>query len=675
MDNYVAGELSFLTATDAKKNAYSVIKCTIEDSLSSCYLMNVIISNISLTPEGTLGENLTLNWYQNIAGTPNNLLTYHGVITDIHELECTEETESTYALTLRPWFWLLGFNKTNRIFENKTAKDILTAIFDEAGFKGKYKFAGMPSTTSEYRTQLNETDLAFCQRIMSEDGIIYYFEQTDSDHILHLQDVTIALKKNAQAKFEHQQTKSGNQLTLETWQPKHKLVAQTLDGYDYVYGKTKTNKSTLKKLDTDLSFYKNKRFQLTATIPDGKLPDTKRTDNLSAQVTAMSKAQESSYQHIQSSTDANVLIVGQSMTLVTHPNSNYQGDYNVVSTKHSFDFSSQGSHHIYRCDFECKELKRPLNSTIIPKPMPMGITNAVVVSDLGETSDAGGINQDKYGRVEVHFFWDTQASKSTSCYLRVMQQGAGSVAQQQFIPRIKEEVIVDFINGDIDKPIIIGSVFNDKNEAMYGEKDTTKSGIKTGLEEATSHQICFDDKKDKEKLSITSGKDFDLVVTNDSLTSIKANDTINITKSQTTKVEESQTVTITKDYSLKAKNITLEAETKLTLKVGSNQIVIDSSGVEIKANAITLTSTNDTKISAMNFKSSSKAATDISATSNLSLKATAQANLEGTAGVNVKSAAMAKVEGQAGAQVSSTAMTKISGVAMTQISGALVKIN
>jgi len=657
MDNYVAGELSFLTAKDAKKNEYEVVKCDIDDALSSCYSIELTIANTSLTPEKTLGEDLTLSWYQDIAGSPNTLLTYHGVITHIEEVVYDGENNSQYVLTLNPWLWLLKFNKTNRIFADQTAKVILTTLFDDAGFKGKYKFGAMPTTQKEYRCQYDETDLAFALRVMSEDGIIFYFEQTETDHILHLQNATTSLTKNSQAKFEHYQSKSGNQQLLSSWQPKHQLVSQGLDGHEYTYSTAKVATESLKKTNKAVTLYKNKHFQVAGEI-DG-----------------ISKAQESSSQTIVATTDANTVLIGQTMTLASHPNNNYADDYNVVSVKHRFDFNSQGSANVYQCQFECKLLAIPLHMNLLPKPLPKGPANAVVVTDAGEATDAGSISQDKLGRVQVHFFWDTEEEKSVSCFLRVMQQTAGSIAQHQFIPRVNEEVIVDFINGDIDKPIIIGSVYNNKNTAVYGEKDTTKSAIKTGLTEETSHQICFDDKKDNEKLTITVGKDFDLLVANDSLTTITANDTLNITKSQTTTIEESQTVTITEDHSLKAKNITLEAETKLTLKVGSNQIVIDSSGIEIKGDEIKITSSKDTKISAMNLKTSSNAETSISATSNLALKATAQASLEGTAGVTVKSTAMAKMEGTAGAEVSSTAMTKVSGVAMTEISGALVKIN
>ena len=105
-------------------------------------------------------------------------MNYNGYVTDITEVDANADNIRAFTITIRPWLWLLSFNRTNRIFQGKSVKDILTELFDGAGFKGQYKFGNMPSTQREYCTQYNETDLAFAKRIMAEAGVIFFSAKT-----------------------------------------------------------------------------------------------------------------------------------------------------------------------------------------------------------------------------------------------------------------------------------------------------------------------------------------------------------------------------------------------------------------------------------------------------------------------------------------------------------------
>ncbi|USD28420.1 type VI secretion system tip protein VgrG [Pseudoalteromonas sp. SCSIO 43201] len=670
METYIAGEVSYLVAKAASGKTYRLNYCNISDEVDKGVSAEVELVTDGDDGTSLLGETLTVNWYQDVAGRPNNLLEYQAYVAEITELESGADSVRRFQLVLKSWLWLLRFNRTYRIYQGQSVKDILSDIFDNAGFKGMYKFGTMPSAKLEYCTQYDETDLAFVTRLMAQSGVIFYFAQSSGKHTLQVQSASSPLDTNSQAKFDHAQVKTAKNLLLQRFEPMQKLVKKSLSLSGYNYTKTKVESAKSQVSSSSVTTATSNGFEYV-----GLQSDSNDFSDVSTLATQLNQAEQAQGGDIEMETDANVVVVGNKLSVVTHLQSQLEGDYNVLAVNHHIDVRQSNQATSYRCVVRCRDEAQPLTPRHPAKPLARGITSAVVVTESGAADSKGEISQDTDGRIKVHFYWDTADDKSTSCYLRVMQQTAGSKAAMQFIPRIGDEVIVDFINGDIDKPIVIGSVFNSNTKPLYPQKDATQSSIKTGLADDTAHEICFDDKKGEELLSITSGKDFTVTVANNATHLVNADDSLTVKKNQTTSVEESQTVSVTKNYCLKADKITLEGDSEIALKVGSNQITISSSGIKIEGAAIDLKSSQDTSISAMNFTSASKASTKISATANLDLKATAQANLEGTAGVNVKSTAIAKLEGTAGAQVTSTAMAKLSGTAMAEISGALVKIN
>ena len=670
METYVAGGTSYLEAKTSSNKTYRLTKCTIDEQVNTNFNIAASIVTDGDSLDSLLGETITISWYQDIAGRANELLNYNGYVTEITEVDANADNIRAFEVTIKPWLWLLGLHRTNRIYQTKSVKDILTDIFDTAGFKGQYKFGNMPTTQREYCTQYNETDLAFACRVMAEAGVVFYFSQDAGNHVLQLQSADSSFTKNSQATFDHALVKESDNLLLATWQPKQRLTRKSLSLSGYNESKAKVESGSSQISNNAVTSFTNKNFEYHG-LPTDK-GDFSDVATLAKQLIA---SEESRGQDIEATTDSNVVVIGQTLTLAKHNNSAYQGDYNVLGCYHTIDLSTTNTQSTYQCVIHCRDTKISVTPQYPSKPKAPGLMSAVVVTDSGTSDSKGDLNQDKDGKVRVHFQWDVSDAKSASCLLRVAQMMAGSQAGMQFIPRVGDEVLVDFINGDIDQPIVVGSVYNGTNTPLYNQKDTTQSGIQTGFAEDTRHELCFDDKKGEEKVSLTSGKDLEVTVTNNATTTINADDKLTIKQTQTTAIEDKQTITVTNEYGLTADKISLEGKSEIELKVGSNSIKIDSSGITIDAAKITLSSSGDVSISGTNVKSSSKAATSISATSNLDLKATATANLEGTAGVNVKSTAMAKMEGTAGAEVSSTAMTKISGVAMAEISGALVKIN
>ena len=144
-------------------------------------------------------------------------------------------------------------------------------------------------------------------------------------------------------------------------------------------------------------------------------------------------SEESQYQEIEATTDSNVVILGQTLTLAKHNNAAFQGDYNVLGLKHKIDLTSDATQNTYQCQVNCRNTKISPSPRFPKKPKAPGLMTAVVVTDSGTSDSKGDLNQDKDAQVRVHFHWDVSDAKSASCLLRVAQMMAGSQAGMQFI--------------------------------------------------------------------------------------------------------------------------------------------------------------------------------------------------------------------------------------------------
>jgi type VI secretion system secreted protein VgrG len=318
------------------------------------------------------------------------------------------------------------------------------------------------------------------------------------------------------------------------------------------------------------------------------------------------------------------------------------------------------------------------------KPIVEGVQTAIVVGPEGEE-----IHTDQHGRVKVQFHWDREGenNENSSCWIRVSQAMAGNRWGAVFLPRIGHEVTVDFIEGDPDRPIIIGQVYHGNNNPPYALPDNkTMSTFKSNSSPKGEgfNEIRFEDKKGEEQLFLhaeknmdirikndrfeTIGHDRNLVVENDRKEHIK-NDRhekvdnhhqeeiggdhhLRVIGKQATEVSKNMSLTVTgdvaedfqsnhseqtaKDYFLKAQNVVIEAGTNITVKVGGSYLVIESGG-------ITLSSSGDVEIKGTN--------------------------------VTIEAMANFAAKGNAGAKLESSAQTEVKGAAMVSIQGGIVKIN
>jgi type VI secretion system secreted protein VgrG len=389
--------------------------------------------------------------------------------------------------------------------------------------------------------------------------------------------------------------------------------------------------------------------------------------------------------------DAGGLAVGYLMTLAEHPRSDQNKEYLVTAA--SYELSSGGYESggggenapEYRCTFTAMDASQQFRAPrVTPKPIIAGPQTAVVVGPNGEE-----ICTDKYGRVKVHFHWDRygKTDDTSSCWVRVAQVWAGKSWGGMQIPRIGQEVIVEYLEGDPDQPIITGRVYNADNMPPYElPGNETLSGIKSNSCKggAGFNEFRFEDKKGEEQIFMQAEKNLDLRVKNDRYETIEnkrhlvvevdkiehvKNDrhetvdnhhlekiggdrNLDIKGKEAKAVTESLSLTVdgdvahvykknhseqvTDDYYLKGKNVVIEGTTNVTVKVGKSYIAIESSGIEIGT--------------------------------------TGKIVLDAKQNVEIKAGIGAKIEGKANAELKS-AMTKVEGSGIAEVKGGLVKIN
>ena len=233
---------------------------------------------------------------------------------------------------------------------------------------------------------------------------------------------------------------------------------------------------------------------------------------------------ERNYNAIDAETNSVDVTPGVYLEVSAHPDKSQQGDYLVISTQQVFEMDSQNAFS-YTGHFSCVPKDNGHYPAHIEKPRVYGMQSATVAGKKEEEPAS-----DDQGRIRIKFPWDVDADgDKTSCYVRVAQSMAGNGYGVQFIPRAEQEVLVSFIDGDPDQPVVTGTVYNSKHSPPYKTTDTTQSGIKTQLA-GNSNELRFDDKKDNEQLYLHAAKDMLTEVENDSTKTIIGEQKTTVTK-------------------------------------------------------------------------------------------------------------------------------------------------
>lgn len=577
-----------------------------------------------LKPEDLLGKTMMLG--VEVAG---NTRYFHGYINRFSSVR-TEERYDVYHASVVPWLWFLTRVSDNRIFQNKTVPDIIKQVCKDNGFTD-ISDSGLSRTyrTWEYCVQYRETAFNFISRLMEQEGIYYFFKHEQGKHTLMLADSSAAHSTapgyDKVPYFPPANAAKRARDHLSSWSYSKQIMPNSYVISDYNFETPQADLkakliSTLPKAKGSLEFYDYPAEHTAKAEGDGYV--RARLEELDAE-----------YEQFNGSGNVVGLSAGVQFTLQDYPRADLNRKYLVVATDYRVDGGSQwsGSSAADAADVTCSirsiDSERPYRAPrITPKPVVQGVQTAVVVGPSGEE-----IYPDKYGRVKVQFFWDRVGARNenSSCWVRVAHVWAGKQWGGFHIPRIQQEVVVQFLEGDPDRPIIIGAVYNADNMPPYTLPDNmTQSGIKSRSSKGGTtedfNEIRFEDKKDAEHIFMQAQRDMNVevkhfrsmkigigkdvkggevtdttAVTGARKVTVSENDTLEITKDHAVAVKGKQDTKVTGDQTLDVKGkqdvtvtgtqgvkvtgaVTYESVEKITLKVGSNSIVIDNTGITIK---------------------------------------------------------------------------------------------
>lgn len=412
-----------------------------------------------------------------------NSADYDGLIAEARLLPANGNAVR-YQFVLRPWLWWLTLANNNRVFQNLSAQEIVAKVFKDAGFSDyTFQLKTQPQKR-EYCLQYNESDFNFVSRLLEQEGIFWFFTHKEGKHTLVLADDNSAFPAiSGGKKVKYQATSSGARETGMIRQVELRLQA----------------------------------------IAQGSHPGNDKSEQ-PKQLIAES--------------DCAALMAGHWFTLAEHDDKALNIDWLITAVSHEYDGER------YRNRFTAIPKATPYQPQYAtPKPF-MHTQTATVVGKNGEENWT-----DKLGRVKVQFPWDREGKndETSSCWLRVATAWSGNGFGAQFIPRIGQEVVVSFIDGDPDKPLITGCVYNGANALPYAlPANQTQSGIKTRSEKGFN-ELRFDDKKDAELLAMQAQKDFQLNILNDSHTMISHDEIHSVKNDRTRTIEEgNETVTLKK---------------------------------------------------------------------------------------------------------------------------------
>ncbi len=576
----------------------------------------------SLAFDQIIGENVTVS----LGEDESTARFFNGIISRFSQDTGAGESQgghtlARYSATLVPWFWLLTKTTNSRIFQEMSVPDIVEEIFTEKGFNDFRMDLDGTYEPKEYCVQYAETDFNFVSRLLEQEGIFYFFEHGNGEHIMVMGDSP-----------DHHNPCPNHELVqfrpLGTGENVQEAVITDLDKMQEIrIGKYTVNDFNFENPSTDLVVGIESQISLG--------PGDRERYDYPAEYKTRAEGERLANIRLQAEEVLATTFMGASHCINFSNGCKFElsGHYRSEMNDQSYVLTSVnhganepagtsggegggGGGFTYNNNFTCVPSDTPYRPLLVtPKPMIPGVQTAIVVGPSGDQ-----IHTDEHGRIKVQFPWDRarQFNENSSCWIRVSQSMAGTGWGSMFLPRIGQEVIVDFLESDPDRPIVTGCVYNGNNTPPYTLPDEkTKSTLKTISvpDSGGVNEIRFEDKADEEQLFIQAQKNLDtrakyksreyvgekrhLIVIEDQLEKVDGDKHLAVGGDHKEKV--SGTISIQAEsgdilqktggnFALDAASevhikagtsVIIEAGSQISLKVGSNFVNISASGVDI----------------------------------------------------------------------------------------------
>lgn len=562
----------------------------------------------------------------------------HGISCRFVQLGRTEEL-TNYRAEIVPWFWFLNLSNDCRIFQKKTVLEIIESALGEYGDL-QYDVRCVGSyEPREYCVQYRETDFDFVSRLMEQEGIFYFFEHTASGHTLVLADDSSSIPECAQKDVKYSGHPGGwvEEDVISSVVREHSVytTSVTLTDYDYLQPSVDLLSSAV-ETSTDEAYDYPGKFSETQA---GEHYANLRLEALAAQGevlkgTSVCRTFQAGHQFV--FTDYFPSDLGCFLLSIKHSASG--GGYRAG--RGEADYSNE---------FTCMPIDTPYRPPVhTAKPAVHGTQTAVVVGPAGEE-----VYTDEHGRIKVQFHWDRKGAKdeNSSCWVRVATPWGGKGYGSVSIPRIGNEVVIGFIEGDPDRPLVMSSVYNAEQKPPF---DLPGAGIQMGMKSRSSpggggdNEITMTDTKGKESMNIHAQYNQATSVGNDQTRSVANNRTTDVGVDDTETVGSNQSITVGADQSTSVganqKNTvgadqTVDVGGSQTTTVGGDQsTTVGGATSHTTGSSLEVTSGSDTSLTVganatvnvgANSTVNAGGNIDVSAGANLTIQAGANITLDG----------------------------------------------
>ncbi len=563
--------------------------------------------------------------------------------------------QGLYRAEVRPWLWFLTLHADCKIFQELSALEVIKKIFSERGFSDIQDKTSSNFEKREYLVQYRETDYEFVTRLMEEEGMYYYFTHDSSKETLVLADGSgshAPLEGAAEIRFEFKEDGRGgggagsykrDEDHIYEWKSSERVNTGKVSLTDYDFTKPTTDLKALTAIPKGKHSYKDIEVYDYPGIHDTADFGKKRSR-------VRAEALASEYKRTWGKSNVRTMAVGGTFKLKEHPRSDFNKEYLVLGATHKLQIETdedkdgqarsalddgrtpedtgEGKKESYESEFSVQLKSEPYRAPLAtPRPIIPGVQTAVVTGPKGDE-----IYTDKYGRIKVQFHWDRVGRKDekTTCFIRVAQTMSGQSWGVFHIPRIGQEVVVQFEEGNPDRPIVTGMLYNEAKKPPFEfPANMTQHGMKSNTTKGGGgfHELVFEDKKDAEFIRLQSEKDYKETIKNNAEISIgfektdpgdltqkvyhnktewletgdhsfEVKDglqTITIAKTNTVSVGEDESVTIGADktdaiganYTIDVGDtLDITAGSKIKLTVGGSSIEMTSSEIKIKSTTI-----------------------------------------------------------------------------------------
>lgn len=553
-----------MEVTIASKDALDVREFSVHQSMSTLFTVTVtaMSKNPDIDFEAVIGQDASFTLHgRSVDGTPR---TWTGICNELHQLRAEEKGLTAYHLTIVPKMWLASQRRNHRIFQNKTELDIAQQILEEWGVDIEKKLESTYKSR-KYRVQYGETDYAFLSRMLEEAGICFYFQEKEKKSVCVLSDAPQRNEERAKpiafrdepslADKEHvtsvrisRQVRPGK-LTLRDHDYRRPAdfplgasagsggVEEKLESFHYVPGAFvfETDKGEPTPFADDKGMHR-------ADESEGAKLAEKRLH------ASRSDASIASFH-----TNVIDLHPGMVMSMLDHPQRELGDGKRLLVLESRIDGrANEDISHSCEVRGADQPYAPPMRQK---KPKADGVESATVVGPSGEE-----IHTDEFGRVRVQFHWDREGSRdeNSSCWIHVSQPWGGAGFGGSNLPRIGQEVIVDFLGGDPDRPVITGRVYTNLQKTPYKlPVNKTQSGWKSNSSPSNGgyNEMMFEDKAGSELLRMRAEKDMNTRVNNDQKSSIgrhrsdsvDGNDRETVAGNQNHNVDGNKSSTVGKD--------------------------------------------------------------------------------------------------------------------------------